>query len=241
MTYYYINTFASAGDVATIPVTGTNLSAVNFQYGYGANYSKSLETDPDALKLDRQTFNYLMNTMTANWQNLYQNGVAPWISSADNGGSPYSYSKNALVRYTDGKNYFSLVDTNTTTPGSDPTKWYMWSPSPSTKQVTLTTSPGSTLANNTYVVNSGSLITVPLPPIAGTTDGDEFRIIGAGAGGWALSQAALQQIYFGNMNTTIGVGGSLASTNARDNITLKYVSALTAWTIVSAVGNITIV
>lgn len=240
MTYYYINAFAVAGDVTTIPVTGTELGAVNFQYGYGSNYSASLTTNPDALKTDRLTFNYLMNTMTANWQQLYQTGIVPFITSAMNGGSPYSYSKNALVyQVSDGNNYYSLTNSNTSVPGSDPTQWYLWNPSPSSKQVTVTSSPGSALANNTIVTNSASLITVPLP--VAQNDGDNFAIIGAGAGGWKISQAAGQKIYFGNTNTTTGVTGSLASTNARDNVSLKYVSALTAWTVVSSIGNLTVV
>lgn len=236
---YFINAFATTGDQSTIPVTGSETGTVNFQYGYGSKYSASLKTDPSALKVDRLTFNYLMYEMTLNWQNLYQNGIAPFISSADNGGSPYSYSKNALVRYTDGNNYYSLVNTNTATPGTDPTKWYIWNPSPSSKQITVTTSPGSALANNTIVANGGSLITIPLP--VAQNDGDNFQVIGAGAGGWQISQAAGQEIFFGNMNTTIGVTGSLASTNRYDNITLKYVAALTAWTVVASQGNITIV
>ncbi len=217
MAYYYINAFASAGDVTTVPVTGTELGSVNFLYGYGSNYSASLTTNPDALKIDRLTFNYLMNTMTGNWQNLYQNGIIPFISSAMNGGSPFSYSKNALVRYTDGLNYYSLVDTNTATPGTDATKWFVWNPSPSVSQVTVTSSPASSLVNTTVVANGGSLVAIPLPPVASTNDGDTFNIIGAGAGGWSLTQASAQKIYFGNLSTTTGAGGSLASTNAKDN------------------------
>lgn len=236
---YYINAFATAGDQTTIPTTGTEIGTVNFQYGYGSNYSASLESDPDALKVERLTFNYLMYTMTSNWQQLYQNGLPPFITTAMNGGSPFSYSANAVVLGQDGKNYFSIVGSNTSTPGSDPTKWQIWNPAPSTWEVTDTTSPVSTLANQTRVSNSGSLITIPLPSTQNSND--SFCVIGAGAGGWKISQAAGQKIYFGNLSTTTGTGGSLASTNQYDNVTLRYVTALSAWTVVASQGNITVV
>ena len=69
MTYFPI-TFASLGDTAAVPTTGTEVGPINFQYGYGSNYSASLQTDPNALQVDRLTFNYMINQLTGNWQAL---------------------------------------------------------------------------------------------------------------------------------------------------------------------------
>ena len=126
--FYFINSFATSGDQSAIPTTGTEVGTVNFLYGYGSNYSAPISSDPDAILVDRLTFNYLLNKVTNNWQNLYQNGVVPFITSAMNGGSPYSYGINALVLGTDGNVYFSLVSANTTTPGTNPSNWMVWNP-----------------------------------------------------------------------------------------------------------------
>lgn len=93
--------------------------------------------------------------------------------------------------------------------------------------------------NSSYLANSGSLLTFTLPTTA--AQGTEFSIAGVGAGGWKIAQAAGQQINFGNVTTTSGTGGSLASTNAFDNITLLCVVANTQFVVVSTLGNITYV
>lgn len=235
MTYYPV-AFAVSGDQTTIPNTGTEAGVVNFPYGFGSNYSQPLSTNPSALRVPRQQFNYLMYTMTANWQGLYQVGIVPWITSAENLGTSYSYSKNALVQYSDGNNYFSLANTNTTTPGTDITKWQLWNPSPSAWTVTITASPGSTLAGQTIVANGSTLMTIPLPSTA--NDGDTFQVIGIGAGGWKTSQAAGQFQRFGNMVTTTGVTGYLASTNQYDGVTLKWSTALGGYIVTASIGNI---
>lgn len=108
-----------------------------------------------------------------------------------------------------------------------------YSPMP---QTTLTSTAASTLTNNCYVSNSSSLIDIPLPSVV--ADGNEFRVIGAGSGGWSITQASGQQIIFGNVQTTSGATGSLSSSNRYDNITLKYSSASSAWMVISSQGNI---
>jgi hypothetical protein len=58
---------------------------------------------------------------------------------------------------------------------------------------------------------------------------------------WAITQGAGQQIRFGNVQTTLGVGGSLASTANGDCVTMVCTVADTMWAVISSVGNITYV
>ena len=95
-------------------------------------------------------------------------------------------------------------------------------------------------SNNGYIADNAGLVTLALP--ATSTIGDEIQIIGRGAGGWAVSQAASQQIIIGSSSTTAGVGGSIASTNRRDAVYLVCTAANLEWTAATGVqGNITIV
>lgn len=92
--------------------------------------------------------------------------------------------------------------------------------------------------NNSYVSNNASLVTTTLPATA--VIGSVINIGGLGAGGWLLAQNATQLIHFGNSVTTTGTGGSLASTNAFDNITIQCVVANTTWVVIASQGNITV-
>lgn len=87
-------------------------------------------------------------------------------------------------------------------------------------------------SNNGYIANNAGLVTFTLP----TTSiiGDELEMIGKGAGGWIITQGSGQQIIFGSSSTTLGVGGSLASTNIRDSVYLVCTVANTEWTVGSA-------
>lgn len=92
-----------------------------------------------------------------------------------------------------------------------------------------------------YVANNASLVTLTLPTTASL--GDSIRVLGKGAGGWKIALNATQQILFGKSPSTVGTGGSLASTNQSDCIELRCTTLGTAtiWTVASSVGNITVV
>jgi hypothetical protein len=95
-------------------------------------------------------------------------------------------------------------------------------------------------ANTGYLSNRAGAVAFTLP--ASSTVGDVFEIVGV-QGSWSLAQSANQQVLFGSQATTLGVGGSLASTNAGDCIRLvaTNTSASSVWRICSSVGNITVV
>lgn len=81
--------------------------------------------------------------------------------------------------------------------------------------------------NNGYIANRGTLVTLALPTTSAV--GDLISVVGQGAGGWLISQAAGQQIQIGSANTTLGAGGSVASTNQWDSVNLVCVTANTVW------------
>jgi hypothetical protein len=90
-----------------------------------------------------------------------------------------------------------------------------------------------------YICNNAGLVTVTLPDTAAL--GSVIKIVGKGAGGWLLAQNASENINFGNITTTTGVGGSLASSHRYDCIEIVCTVANTTWTVLSSQGNITYV
>ncbi len=93
--------------------------------------------------------------------------------------------------------------------------------------------------NQGYIPDAVGLITMTLPTLIPV--GTSFRVAGKGAGGWLIAQNGGQTIHFGNMDTTPGAGGSLASTNRYDAIELLCVTANTDLVVLSSIGNITVV
>ena len=94
------------------------------------------------------------------------------------------------------------------------------------------------LVNNGYGANGGGSIAFTLPAVSAI--GSIISIVGM-AVGWSVVQGAGQEIFFGNTHTTVGAGGSLASTNAGDCITIVCLVANTTWYVTSSIGNITVV
>jgi hypothetical protein len=94
-------------------------------------------------------------------------------------------------------------------------------------------------ANQGYIANNASLVTFALPTTIAV--GGMVAVAGQGAGGWKITQSAGQQINLGNLPTTVGVGGSLQSTNRYDNIKLMCIVANTTFIAFPPQGNITVV
>lgn len=85
--------------------------------------------------------------------------------------------------------------------------------------------------NSAYVTSNGSLTTFTLPATA--SFGDSYIIAGNGSGGWTIAQNSGQSIIVGLDTSTVGVGGSVASSNKEDSIQIVCISANTtfkAWT-----------
>lgn len=95
-------------------------------------------------------------------------------------------------------------------------------------------------AGNGYVANNAGLVTLTLP--ASAAFGTEIHVQGFGVGGWSIVQNALQHIQIGAAGSTIGVGGSISSTNRYNSVRLLCTVANTTWCCVGGPqGNLTIV
>lgn len=87
-------------------------------------------------------------------------------------------------------------------------------------------------ADSGWVANNAGLVTLTLPTTAAF--GTAISVIGKGAGGWEIAQNSGQNIQVGSVASTVGVGGSIASTNRYDSITLICTTADTVWTTVGS-------
>lgn len=94
-------------------------------------------------------------------------------------------------------------------------------------------------SQNGYFANRGGGVAFTLP--ATCSIGDTFSIGAINAGGWSLAQNAGQTIKIGSLDTTLGVGGSLASTANGDTIKIVCCVQDTNFVVVSSMGNITVV
>ena len=93
-------------------------------------------------------------------------------------------------------------------------------------------------ANSGFIANNAALVTLTLPVTCAI--GKEISIAGLGAGGWIVAQSANQQIHH-LTSTTIGIGGSLASTARYDTVTLLCVVANLEFNVISYKGTLTVV
>ena len=109
----------------------------------------------------------------------------------------------------------------------------------STRYVEVTGASQTLAINRSYSANRATLVTFTLPTVAKV--GDEIAITGIGNGGWTIAQNANQYINIIGSTTTIGVGGSLSSTNKFDSVRLVCTVADLGFNVVSGTGNFTIV
>lgn len=90
------------------------------------------------------------------------------------------------------------------------------------------------ITNTTFYATSASLQTYTVP--ARFNVNDQIQVIGVGAGGWKIKLGVGQTIV-GNGTTTSG--GSLASTNRYDTVTLKGSLDSTQLSVIAKVGMLT--
>ena len=118
----------------------------------------------------------------------------------------------------------SLVNVNYS---SSPNQLSLRSTAPVFSSVTATSA--SMIFSRTYVSNNAALVTLTLPATAPA--GSVIRILGLGAGGWTIAQNAGQSITVGGSTSTIGVTGSVASSNQYDTVKLICIVADTEWSV----------
>jgi hypothetical protein len=111
---------------------------------------------------------------------------------------------------------------------------------PGTLTWTPETSAFSIVSKNGYICNHATVQVVGTLPATAAV-GDTFKITNIGAAGWKVAQNASQYINFGNVTTTVGTGGSLASTAVGDSLEVICIVTNNGWQVVNSVGNITYV
>jgi hypothetical protein len=94
-------------------------------------------------------------------------------------------------------------------------------------------------ADNGYIANNESLVTVTLPETCAV--GKTIRVAGKGSGLWKIAQNAGQQIIFGNKNTTSGSSGYLAAIYQYDSVELLCITADTVFSVTYAIGDLDVV
>lgn len=103
----------------------------------------------------------------------------------------------------------------------------------------VTGTSASMAAQNGYIASNAGLVTLTLPVTASV--GDTINIAGKGAGGWSVAQNAGQTIHLNSSSTTVGVGGSLSSTNRYNCAELLCITADIEWIVLDSSGNLTVV
>ncbi len=96
MARYFRVPFADSGDKTTLP-DETSTSIISYATGYSQDYQRNPATDPLARRPERNFFNQLIFDITDTLKNLYETGTVPFITSAMNNGSPFSYPIGARV------------------------------------------------------------------------------------------------------------------------------------------------
>lgn len=132
-----------------------------------------------------------------------------------------SLSAGTGISFTPGAN--SLTITSTATGG------FTWAP------IAVN---GSFTNGSGVIVNKAGLLTMTLPATAAVGTVIAIQGTAFGAGGWAIAQNAGQNIWLQGTSTTIGVGGSLASSLPSDGVTLLCTVADTTWNSIAVGGNI---
>lgn len=111
---YFDTIFGASGTLVTVPDAIQGDGSVSYTQGWGVDYTLP-SSNPSYKYMPQGQFNQLFYDITAAIQTLQQGSPPAFITSAMNGGSPYSYPKGAKVSL-GGANYVSLTASNTTTP-----------------------------------------------------------------------------------------------------------------------------
>lgn len=121
MTTFIKIPFAQSGDKTNPPDTDV-AGGVNWTQGYGTAYSKDPAADPSAKRIEREEFNGVLNRLSTAIREIQYNGITPYITPSDNGGSAFAYDKGVLVLYQE-EVYQSRIAGNVSLP-SVAADWY---------------------------------------------------------------------------------------------------------------------
>lgn len=121
---FFIFPFATSGDRVAVPDDPPINNSMSYENGFTPPYQGDWPTDVTAIPIPRTQTNQYLYDITNAIQQYQKEGFPDFITSADNGGSPFPYDIYAIVRHDPGSGiqiYQSLDTNNTDTPPSS--KW----------------------------------------------------------------------------------------------------------------------
>lgn len=122
MARFFKFAFAVAGDITEIPNDSQPSGSVSYESGFTNNYQLPYGSNPSALAIPRSPVNGILFDITGAIKQYQTHGFPDFVTTSDNGGSPYSYDIFAIVRFDPGSGsqlYMNTVQDNITTP-TDP-------------------------------------------------------------------------------------------------------------------------
>ena len=121
----YTTPFANTGETEDFSIGTDPSGKVSLEKGWTELYE--LRPEEGGLFILRKVFNQMMKLVSTDTVSWKTQTFPNWIADKGNG-TPYSYPKNAIVKYTNGNNYVSKVDNNTALP-TNTTNWSIYDPS----------------------------------------------------------------------------------------------------------------
>lgn len=100
----------------------------------------------------------------------------------------------------------------------------------------ITAASANLAANNGYIANRGSLVTLTLPTTAAV--GSIIEVVGKGSGGWKIAQNANQMIHINASTSTTGATGYLSSNDRYNSVKLLCTVADLEFTVLSSEGTL---
>lgn len=245
---YYMAALGYTTITATLVATTAALTVVYANGALGVGATLTNAGAQAALSIDGVTLAASDRVLVKNQAAPAQNGIYT-VTTVGSGATNW-----VMTRATDydqaadiNENDFILVDSGTTnggvafietapgpfTIGTTSITFSTFNFSSSTFAWNVITATSAPMISSTgYFSDNAGVVTLTLP--VASIIGDEIKIAGLGVGGWLIAQGAGQYINIGTSTSTIGAGGSVASTYQRDSITLVCTADNLGWMAVGA-------
>lgn len=115
MAKYIIYPWAISGTRAPIPELAQPSGSVSWTDGFTIDYTLDPNTNPNGKPVPLAGTNQYLFDLSSGLQQYQQFGIPAFITTADNGGTPFPYSVNAIVRYSNVL-YISTINSNVSLP-----------------------------------------------------------------------------------------------------------------------------
>jgi hypothetical protein len=206
MTYLRFPWATSNGDKVEPPAEEQVDDSVSYEEGFSARYSEDPATSGTARRIERNEYNGALFRYSTEIQQYQENGFPDFIPSGENGGSPFSYPLNAILRQ--GTSIFqSNTAANVTTPPDA-----SWDEISNTLKTNIPTQQTFT-ANGTWNRPTGVKYIV-LKIIGGGGGGGSTSSVSnrpGGGGGGGYIEETIDVTSIASASVVIGAAGAAAS------------------------------